>query len=138
MLVQPYLNFDGRCEEALEFYKKALGAEVTMLIRNNEAPESPPPGMLPPGAEKKVLHASLKIGDSTVMASDGHCKGEAKFQGITLNLTLNTVEEADRYFAALSQGGAVQMPLSKTFFSPSFGMLADKFGVNWMIYVFQK
>ena len=94
--------------------------------------------MVPAGAENKVLHASFKIGDSTVMASDGRCKGDAKFQGITLNLTLNSTAEADKYFSALSAGGSVHMPLGKTFFSPRFGMLADKFGVSWMIYVFQK
>jgi PhnB protein len=138
MLILPYLNFDGRCEEALEFYKKALGAEVTMLMRYGENPEPPPPGTMTPGTENKVMHSSFRVGDTTVMASDGHCKGEPKFQGVTLNLTLNSVAEADRIFNALADGGKVNMPLDKTFFSPRFGMLTDRFGLGWMIYVLQK
>jgi PhnB protein len=135
MLVQPYLNFDGRTEEALEFYRRALGAEVTMLMRFKDMPEPPQPGMVPPGAENKVLHASFRIGDSTVMASDSHCAGRANFQGISLSLTVRDEAEAKRRFASLAEGGQVQMPLAKTFFSPSFGMVADRFGVSWMVYV---
>ena len=135
MQVQPYLSFDGRCEEALEFYRKALGAEVLMLMRYRESPEPPPPGMLPPGAENKVMHASLRIGDTTLMASDGHCQGRPGFQGISLSLTVANVAEAERRFAALADGGKVQMPLTKTFFSPGFGIVADRFGVSWMVHV---
>jgi PhnB protein len=135
MLVQPYLNFDGRCEEALEFYRSALGAEVTMLMRFQDMPETPPPGSVPTGAEKKVMHASFRIGDSTVLASDSHCTGRPSFQGISLSLTVRDEAEAKRRFASLSEGGQVQMPLAKTFFSPSFGMLNDRFGVSWMVYV---
>jgi len=136
MLVQPYLSFDGRCEEAIEFYKKAVGAEVVMLMRFKDNPE-PQPGMAPPGTENKILHSNLRIGDSTVLASDGHCTGQLNFQGITLSLTVDSVAQADKLFAALSEGGQVRLPLTKTFFSPRFGMLADKFGVAWMIYVKQ-
>jgi len=136
MLVQPYLSFDGRCEEAIEFYKKAVGAEVVMLLRFKDNPE-PQPGMAPPGTENKILHSSLRIGDSMVLASDGHCTGQLNFQGITLSLTVDSVAQADKLFAALSEGGQVRLPLTKTFFSPRFGMLADKFGVAWMIYVKQ-
>jgi len=135
MFVTPYLNFNGRCEEALEFYRKALGAEIGMLMRFKESPEPHQPGMLSPGSENKVMHASVKIGDSTVMASDGRCTGKADFQGITLSLTVANEAEADRRFAALADGGKVQMPLAKTFFSPRFGMLADRFGVTWMVIV---
>jgi PhnB protein len=135
MHVQPYLNFDGRCEEALEFYRKALGSEVEMLMRFNESPDSAAAGMIPPGGENKVLHASFRIGDTVLNASDGHCQGKGEFQGITLSLTVKSEAEADRYFAALADGGEVRMPLAKTFFSPRFGMLADRFGVSWMIYV---
>jgi PhnB protein len=135
MLVQPYLNFDGRCEEALEFYRSALGAEVTMLMRFQDMPGTPPPGSVPAGAEKKVMHASFRIGDTTVLASDSHCTGRPSFQGISLSLTVRDEAEAKRRFASLSEGGKVQMPLAKTFFSPSFGMLADRFGVTWMVYV---
>ena len=135
MLVQPYLNFDGRCEEALEFYRSALGAEVTMLMRFQDMPGTPPPGSVPAGSEKKVMHASFRIGDSTVLASDSHCTGRPSFQGVSLSLTVRDEAEAKRRFDSLSEGGNVQMPLAKTFFSPSFGMLADRFGVSWMVYV---
>lgn len=135
MQLQPYLFFDGRCEEALDFYRSALGAEVTMLMRNKESPEPPQPGMLPPGAENKVMHASVRIGDSTVMMSDGLCKGQPNFQGFSLSLTVPNAAEADRIFGRLADGGKVQMPLGKTFFSPRFGMVADRFGVGWMIIV---
>ncbi len=135
MLVQPYLNFDGRCEEALEFYRSALGAEVTTLMRFQDMPETPPPGSVPAGAEKKVMHASFRIGDSSVLASDSHCTGRPSFQGFSLSLTVRDEAEAKRRFASLADGGQVKMPLAKTFFSPSFGMLADRFGVSWMVYV---
>jgi len=135
MQVTPYLFFDGRCEEALEFYKKAIGAEVQMMMRNKESPDPHPPGMLPPGTENKVMHATLRIGDTTVMASDGHAKGQPKFEGFSLSLNAKNEAEAERLFAALSDGGQVRLPLTKTFFSPRFGMLADKFGMGWMIIV---
>lgn len=135
MQIQSYLFFDGRCEEAIEYYRKALGAELMMLMRNRESPEPQPPGMLPPGSEDKVMHASLRIGDSVVMASDGHCRGQPSFQGFSLSLTVPDEARADQLFAALADGGQVQMPLAKTFFSPRFGMVADRFGVSWMVYV---
>jgi PhnB protein len=132
MQVQPYLNFDGRCEEALEFYKSALGAEVTALMRCKNAPD---PGMIKPGLEDKVLHSSFRVGDSIVMASDGHCQGKPEFRGVSLTLIVPEEAKAKRIFAALSDGGEVRMELAKTFFSPLFGMLADRFGVPWMIIV---
>lgn len=135
MQVQPYLFFDGRCEEALEFYRKALGAEVKMLMRNKDSPEPPPPGMLPPGSENKVMHAVFRVGDTEVMASDGRCQGKPDFKGFSLSITVPDEAKADKLFAALADGGQVQMPLAKTFFSPRFGMVADRFGVSWMIYV---
>ncbi|MBV9129501.1 MAG: VOC family protein [Verrucomicrobia bacterium] len=130
--VQPYLFFDGRCEQAIEFYRSALGAEVTMLMRFKDSPD---PQMHPAGAENKVMHASLRIGDTTVMASDGRCEGKLSFQGFSLSLTVPKEAEADRLFGLLGEGGQVQMPLAKTFFSPRFGMVADRFGVSWMIIV---
>lgn len=133
MQVQPYLYFDGRCEEAIEFYKKTLGAEVTMLMRFKESPEPQAPGMMPPGSEDKVMHSTFRIGDTTLMASDGRCMGQPNFQGFALSLTVPDVAAAERQFAALAEGGQVQMPLTKTFFSPSFGMVADLFGVVWII-----
>ncbi len=132
--IQPYLFFDGRCEEAIEFYRKALGAEVEMLMRFKDSPEPLQPGCTP-GDLNKVMHASFRIGDTTLMASDGRCEGKPSFQGFALTLTLPTETEADRYFAALAEGGEAQMPLTKTFYSPRFGMVADRFGVSWMIYV---
>lgn len=135
MQVQPYIFFDGRCEEALEFYKQVLGAEVTTLMRFRDSPEPQPPGMLPPDAENKIMHASLRIGDTTMMASDGYCQGQPNFQGFSLALTVADGAEAERLFAALGDGGQVQMPLGKTFFASHFGMVTDRFGVLWMIHV---
>jgi PhnB protein len=132
MHLQPYLNFDGRCEEAIEFYRKAVGAEVNMLMRYKDAPDK---SMITPGSEDKIMHSSLRIGDSSVLASDGRSKGSPNFHGISLCLQVANEAEADRAFAALADGGQVQMPLAKTFFSPRFGMLADRFGVSWMIIV---
>jgi PhnB protein len=132
MQVEPYLFFEGRCEEALEFYRGALGAEVTMLMRFKDSPE---PGMCAPDAGDKVMHANLRIGDTTLMASDGRCEGPMAFQGFSLSLAAEDAAEAERLFAALSDGGQVQMPLTKTFWSPCFGMVADRFGVSWMIIV---
>jgi len=133
MQIQPYLFFNGRCEEAIEFYRQTLGAEVTMLMRFQDSPEPPAPGMIPPGSEQKVMHASLRIGDSVVMASDGHCNGKPDFQGFTLSIALPDEAAAGRVFNALAEGGQVRMPLAKTFWSPCFGMLADRFGVGWMV-----
>ena len=133
MQVQPYLFFEGRCEEALEFYRQALDAEVEMLMRFKESPEAPPPGAVAPGSEEKVMHASFRIGDTVLMASDGGCSGRSSFQGVSLSLNLAEVAEAERRFAALAAGGEVQMPLSATFWSPAFGMVVDRFGVSWMV-----
>ncbi len=135
MQIQPYLFFEGRCEEAVEFYRKTLGAEVTMLMRYKESPEPHQPGNLPPGSEEKVMHGTLRIGNSSVYVSDGRCGGKPNFQGFALSLTPTTGAEAQRLFAALSDGGKVQMPLGKTFFSYHFGMVIDRFGVLWMIHV---
>ena len=134
MQVEPYLFFDGRCEEALEFYKTALGAEVAALMRFKDNPEPPQPGcVVPPGGENKIMHTCFRIGDTTVMASDGQCAGRPSFQGFSLALTVPSEAEAEHLFAALADGGQVQMPLTKTFFSPRFGMVADRFGVSWMV-----
>jgi PhnB protein len=132
MQVEPYLFFEGRCEEAAEFYRRALGAEVTALLRFKESPD---PAMVVPGAEDKVMHMVLRIGETTVMASDGRCTGGPSFQGFALAVTVRDEGEAERRFAALADGGQVQMPLTKTFFSPRFGMVADRFGISWMILV---
>ena len=129
MQVTPYLMLDGRCEEAIEFYKKALGAEVGMLMRFKEAPE----GSCAPGGGDKVMHACIKIGDTNVMASDGRNTGNPEFKGISLSLNAKDEADADRLFKGLSEGGQVQMPMDKTFFAKRFGMVADKFGVSWMI-----
>ena len=135
MQIQPYLFFEGRCEEAAEFYRKALGAEVTMVMRFKDSPVPPEPGMVPPGSGDKVMHMSLRVGGTTLLASDGRCQGRGSFQGFALSLSVANDAEADRLFAALADGGQVQMPLAKTFFSPRFGMVADRFGVVWMVYV---
>jgi PhnB protein len=136
MQVQPYLFFDGRCDEALEFYRQALGAQVTMLMRYKDSPVPPGPGSgAPVHAGDKVMHANVRIGQSTILVSDGHCQNQPEFRGFGLSLTPSTEAEAQRMFAALSAGGKVQMPLGKTFFSPQFGMVTDRFGVLWMVYV---
>ena len=135
MRVEAYLFFNGRCGEAVEFYKKALGAEVTMLMRFKDSPEPQPPGMVPPGSENKIMHTSFRVGDTTVMVSDGRCTGQSSSHGFCLSLAVANEREADRVFAALSEGGQVQMPLTKTFWSPRFGMVADRFGVGWMVSV---
>jgi len=137
MLVQSYLFFDGRCEEAIDFYRGALDAEVTILLRFKDNPEPAQPGMVPPGSDNKVMHAALRIGETIVMASDGRCQGKPTFQGVALTLTVATEVEAERRFAALADAGKVTMPLAKTFFSPCFGMLSDRFGVSWMVIVAQ-
>ena len=135
MPVTPYLFLDGRCEEAIEFYKKTLGAKVEMLMRFKESPEPPQPGCMPPNSENKIMHACMRIGDTSVMASDGRCTGQPKFEGFALSINAKDEGEAERMFAALGEGGQVQMPLTKTFFAPRFGMVADKFGVGWMVLV---
>jgi PhnB protein len=132
MHVQPYLNFDGRCDEALEFYKQAIGAKVGMLLRFKEAPDK---SMISPGSEEKVMHSAVQVGDSTVLMSDGRCTGKPNFNGIALTISAKTEAEADKLFNGLAEGGQVTMPLAKTFFSPKFGMVADKFGVGWMVLV---
>lgn len=135
MPVQPYLFFDGRCEEAIEFYQSAVGAEVQMLLRYGDHPEPQPPQMTAP--KDKVMHARLQIAGSAVLASDGHGSGAPSFQGFALSITTQDIDDAKRKFAALSESGQVRMPLDKTFFSPAFGMVADKFGVLWMVMVGQ-
>ncbi len=131
-IVEPYLFFEGRCDEALEFYRQTLGAEVEMLMRFKESPEPAACGSVP---GDKVMHASFRVGETRIMASDGRCEGKQNFQGFALALTLPTEAEADRRFTALSKGGQVQMPLAKTFFAKSFGMVTDRFGVTWMLLV---
>jgi|SRR6266496_1648063 len=134
-IVQPYLFFNGSCEQAVEFYRKALGAEVEMMMRFKESPEPPQPGMVPPGFENKIMHSSFRVGATTLMASDGCSAEKVNFQGFSLSLTVPSEAEADRFFAALADGGQVRMPLTKTFWSPRFGMVQDCFGVGWMISV---
>ncbi len=133
MAVQPYLFFNGRCDEAIEFYQKALGAEVMMLMRFKQMPDQ---SMVRPETSEKIMHARRRIGDAIVLMSDGMCTGEQqKFEGFSLTLSLATAEEVDRRFTALAAGGQVRMPLDKTFFSPRFGMLTDRFGVGWIVLV---
>lgn len=132
--VQPYLFFDGRCEEAIEFYKNAIGAEAGMMMRAGEAPEGGPPGV----SGDKILHASFLVGNTLIMASDGWARGQPKFEGFCLSIGAKDEAEAKRFFDALGEGGEVTEPLAKTFFSPSFGMVKDKFGVHWMVLVPQQ
>ncbi len=133
MNVKPYLSFEGRCEEAITFYKAAVGAEVTMLMRFKDMPGPCPEGSITPGTENKVMHAALRIGDSEIFASDGRCKGSGKFEGISLSIAAANDAQAAKVFNALAEGGTVFMPLAKTFFASSFGMVNDRFGVSWMV-----
>ena len=133
MRVQPYLFLEGRAEAAIGFYREVLGAEVLMLLRFGEAPEPPPPGAVPPGSEDKVMHCSLRIGESLIMLSDGGCGGAPAIQGVSLSLTVPDAAEAERLFALLAEGGQVQMPMGPTFFAARFGAVADRFGVSWMV-----
>ncbi|MFG0241202.1 MAG: VOC family protein [Phycisphaerales bacterium JB054] len=132
--IEPYLTFGGRCEEALEFYTRALGAKVEMAMRFSESPEPMPEGMVPPGFENKIMHASVMIGETRVMASDG-CGEGTEYAGFSLSISVATEADADAAFNALSDGGTVTMPMEKTFWSPKFGMLTDRFGVSWMVSV---
>lgn len=134
--VQPYLFFEGRCEEALEFYKRAAGATVTMLMRYRENPTPQACEAMPPG--DKVMHATFRIGDAHINASDGNCSGKATFEGFAVSLTVPSPAEAERLYHAMSQGGQVIAPIGPTFFSPKFGMFKDRFGVMWMVYVAPK
>jgi len=131
--VQAYLFFGGRCDEAIEFYRTAIGAKLEFLMRYSESPEPTPPGMLAAGFENKVMHSSFRVGETVLMASDGCSQADANFHGFRLSLSVADEAEADRVFAALSEGGSVMMPLCKTFWSPRFGMLTDRFGLGWMV-----
>jgi len=133
MTVQPYLFFDGKCEEALEFYKSAIGAEVEMLMRFSENPDKPDPSNMPPNSENKVMHAAFKVGDTQILASDGHCNGKPSFQGFGLTLGAKSDAEAETLFGAVGKGGQVLQPLTKTFFASKFGMVTDRFGIMWMV-----
>jgi PhnB protein len=133
-MIQPYLFFAGRCEEAIAFYRAAIGAELEMLMRFNESPQPVPAGMLQAGFEAKVMHAAFRVGGSLIFASDG-CDDKARFSGFSLALSVASDADADRAFAALADGGQVTMPLAKTFWSPRYGMLTDRFGIGWMVMV---
>ena len=135
MQIHPYLDFGGRCEEALTFYTSAVGANVEMLMRFKDMPEPHEPGVIPPGAEEKVMHVTFRIGESTVMATDGQCQGTGDISGISLSIQMSDIVEAERIFTALANGGEVHMPFAETFWAPRFGIVADKFGVPWMVNV---
>ena len=131
--IEPYIFFEGRGEEAIEFYKQALGAQVEMIMRYGESPEPPPPDIVKPGSENKIMHSSILVDGQRIMISDGGCSGQSKIGGFSISLSVSSEADAKRYFDGLAQGGQVHMPLGKTFFSPCFGMVQDKFGVGWMI-----
>jgi PhnB protein len=132
MHIQPYLFFEGKCEDALEFYREVLGAEIVMMMRFSESPD---PNHCSPGNEDKVMHSEFRVGETTLMASDGLCQNPAQFRGFSLSVSVTDAGQAEKVFAALGEGGEVQMPLGETFFSPKFGMVADKFGISWMVIV---
>lgn len=135
MAIEPYLFFNGRAEEALEFYRKALGAEVPMVMRYSEAPDPVPEGMLPPGFENKIMHSCVNIQGASMMISDGTSPEPGAFSGFALSLQARDGDQAKRWFDALGEGGRVTMPFGKTFFAEHFGMVTDRFGVGWMVIV---
>jgi PhnB protein len=135
MRVQPYLFFDGRCQEALDFYTSVLNAEIMSIMRFKESPVPPDESMTGPDAGDKIMHATFRIGDSVLMASDGRCQGTPNFEGVSLTITLSAADRAGEIFAALADGGDIQMPMTQTFFAQSFGMVADRFGLSWMVLV---
>lgn len=135
ILVQPYLFFGGRCEEALEFYRTAIGAEIERLVRFKESPE---PQGLPDCFDDKIMHASVRIGKTTIMVSDGQCEGDQNFDGFSLSITVPDAVQAENIFAALAKDGLIVTQLEKTFWAPKFGMLQDRFGVSWMVSVEHK
>lgn len=132
-MIQPYLFFKGHCQDAIDFYRVAVDAEVVMSMAFSDSPEKPPEGAVPENWDDKIMHATLSIGGSTIMMSDGDCSGTANFEGFSLSLTAADAATADRYFAALSEGGEVTMPMGKTFWSDRFGMVKDRFGIGWMV-----
>jgi len=132
MHIQPYLFFDGRCDQAIELYKKAIGAQVQMLMRFKDSPQPPQGASVDP---EKVMHAQVRVGETTLLMSDGECHGKPAFEGFALSIYASNEAEAEKLFNALAEGGQVKMPLAKTFFSPRFGMLNDRFGVMWMVLV---
>jgi len=133
MRVQPYLFFEGRCEEALDFYKSVLNAEVLSLMRYRESPVPVEEALVPPGCEDKIMHATFRVGHSLLMASDGRCEGQPRFEGVVLTISMSVADRAELVFTQLAEGGEVRMPLTETFFAQLFGMVADKFGLTWMI-----
>jgi len=133
MHVEPYLYFNGRCEEAVQFYRQAVGADGIELLRFSDAPEPPPPGAIPPGYERKIMHGVMRIGDSTIMMSDGRGNSASGFQNFGLTIIVHSEADTDRVFQGLANGGTVLAPLGKTFFSPRFGMVTDRFGVSWLV-----
>lgn len=135
MQVHSYLFFEGRCEEAIEFYKKTLGAKPGMLMRYGDSPESCPEGMLPPGSENKIMHGEMTIGETMVMMSDGNVSGKTKFDGFSLSVDFTKEDDAKKAYDALADGGEVAMPFGPTFFAHAFGMVKDRFGMHWMVIV---
>ena len=135
MNIQPYLFFNGRCEEAIEFYRKALGAEVEVMMRFSDSPDPMPPGSIAPGFENKVMHATLRIDGAVLMVSDAMSAGPTDFKGFSLSIDAPDEAGVDKKFNALAEGGKVTMALAKTFWSPRFGMVTDRFGVGWMVTV---
>ena len=133
MRVEPYLMLSGRCEEALAFYNQAVTAKTTMLMRFDENPDNNHPMPLPPDWGQKIMHSSMTVGDTTVMMSDGMSTEPVSFSGVSLSITADDEAQAKKLFDALAHGGKVFMPLGKTFWSPCFGVVSDKFGVSWMV-----
>lgn len=130
MQINPYLVFNGQCEAAFKFYEKLLGGKITGIMTHANSPMA---NQVPPEWRDKVMHAHMTVGNSVLMGSDAPPQHFQKPQGFSVSIGVKTVEEGERIFKALSENGAVQMPFQKTFWSPGFGMLTDRFGIPWMV-----
>ncbi|MCB1852433.1 MAG: VOC family protein [Gammaproteobacteria bacterium] len=130
--VNNYLFFSGRCEEALDYYCRHLGARIELLFRFGDSPEPIPEGAIPPDFDNKVMHAEFTLGDTRLFASDG-CSINGPVGGFSLALTLTVEEAVRRAFTALADGGSIVMPLEPTFWSPLYGQVNDRFGISWMV-----
>jgi PhnB protein len=131
MQIDPYLNFNGNCEEAFHFYEKALGGKIEMLLKYNQAPAGG--GPTPPGFENKVMHVRLSVGQQIIMASDAPPGHFSPMQGFNVSLMFDDKAQAERVFNALADKGKVMMPFAQTFWAEGFGMLTDRFGTPWMV-----
>lgn len=131
MKIDPYLNFDGNCEEAIRFYEKTLGGKIQMMMTYDQAPPGDNP--TPKGWEKKIMHVSMTLGNVTLMASDAPPGHFSPMQGLFVSLAPDSKAQAEKIYNALADKGNVLMPFQQTFWAEGFGMVVDRFGTPWMV-----